>query len=114
MFPQEPTVPQISIDEVKQMMDAKEDLILLDVRTEGEVARGKLENSINIPIDQIPAKVEGVMPDKNAKIVVYCLSGSRSVFAVEFMQKLGYKNVLNMTNGILAWRAKGYETSISS
>ena len=112
MFPQEPNVPQISVDEVKQMIDAKEDLILLDVRTEGEVTRGKLENSINIPIDQIPAKVEGVMPDKNAKIVVYCLSGSRSVFAVEFMQKLGYKNALNMTNGILAWRAKGYPTVV--
>ncbi len=112
MFPQEPSVPQVSVDEVKKMIDAKEDLILLDVRTEGEVSRGKLENSINIPIDQIPAKVEGIMADKNAMIIVYCLSGSRSVFAVEFMQKLGYKNVLNMTNGILAWRAKGFKTTI--
>lgn len=112
MFPQEPSVPQVSVDEVKKMIDAKEDLILLDVRTEGEVARGKIENSINIPIDQIPAKVENIFKDKNAKIIVYCLSGSRSVFAVEFMQKLGYKNVLNMTNGILAWRAKGFPTVV--
>jgi rhodanese-related sulfurtransferase len=112
MFPQEPSVPQISVDEVKKMIYTNEELVLLDVRTEGEVARGKLDGSINIPIDQIPAKVESMVADKNAKIIVYCLSGSRSVFAVEFMQKLGYKNVLNMTNGILAWRAKGFETTI--
>ena len=110
MFPQEPNVPQISVDEVKKMIDAKEDLVFLDVRTEGECARGKIENSINIPVDQVQAKIDSLNLDKNKKIIVYCLSGSRSVFAVDFMRNMGYSSALNMTNGILAWRAKGYST----
>jgi rhodanese-related sulfurtransferase len=112
MIPKEPTVTQIAVDEVKQMIDAKEDFVLLDVRTEGEVTRGKIAGSINIPVDQVPSKVEGALPNKDAMIVAYCLSGSRSVFAVDYMQKLGYTKVVNMTNGILAWRAKGHETVI--
>ena len=113
MFPQEPNVPQISAEEVKSLIDSKEAFTLLDVRTEGEYARGKIEGSINLPLDQVPEKVEGLLPNKDAKIVVHCLSGSRSVFAVDIMQKMGYKNVVNMTSGLLAWRANRYTTITS-
>jgi rhodanese-related sulfurtransferase len=105
MFPQEPNVPEISAEEVKKLMGSKEAFTLLDVRTEGEYARGKIEGSINLPLDQVPEKVEATLPDKDVRIVVYCLSGSRSVFAVEMMQQMGYTNVVNMTSGLLAWRA---------
>ncbi len=94
MFPQEPTVPQIPVDEVKKMIDTNEDLVLLDVRTEGECARGKILNSINIPVDQVQEDIESLNLDKNKKIVVYCLSGSRSVFAVEMLLKMGYSKTM--------------------
>jgi thioredoxin 1 len=104
----EPNVPQITTEEVKKSLDAKEDVALLDVRTVGEYSRGKIEGGINLPVDEVAYKIESLIPDKSKKIYVYCLSGSRSVHAVEAMIKLGYSNVSTVTSGLLAWRAKGY------
>jgi rhodanese-related sulfurtransferase len=103
----EPNVPQITVEGVRASIDAHEDIILLDVRTTGEYSRGKLTGSVNLPLDEVSDKIESVIPDKKAKIIVYCLSGSRSIHAVDAMAKLGYTNVFNMTGGLLAWRAKG-------
>lgn len=98
-------VPQVLPEEVKQSIDEKKICILLDVRTPAEFARGKIAGSINVPVDTIKRDIEGVVVDKHAKIYVYCLSGSRSAFAVETMVKLGYTNVFDMKYGLLGWRA---------
>lgn len=105
-------IPQISVDEVYKAIIKKTDVILLDVRTPGEYSKGKIEGSINIPIDTINDQIFTVIPDKNKKVYVYCLSGSRSEIVVETLQKIGYMNVFNMTNGILMWRSKKYPLSI--
>lgn len=107
----EPDVPQVSAEEVKRSIDTREKFFLLDVRTVGEYARGKIAGAINLPLDEVQSKVESVVPDKSSKIFVYCLSGSRSIYAVEAMVKLGYANTFNVANGLLAWRIKGYATS---
>ncbi len=105
-----PNLPNISAEKVKMAIDAKTDVLLLDVRTTSEYARGKIAGAINVPVDEVANKIASVLPDKTKTIYVYCLSGSRSVFAVDAMLKLGYKNVFNMTSGLLAWRVKGYTT----
>lgn len=87
-------------------MDAKESFVLLDVRTEGEYARAKLAGSINIPLDKVTCDIQDVVPKKDTKVYVYCLSGSRSVHAVDAMTRMGYTNVFNMSHGLLGWRAK--------
>jgi rhodanese-related sulfurtransferase len=106
-----PTVPQISADVVKTSIDTHETSILLDVRTVGEYSRNRLEGAIHVSVDEVSDKIESTIPDKSSKIYVYCLSGSRSVHAVDAMMKLGYTNVFNMTGGLLAWRAKGHPVS---
>ncbi len=105
-----PTVPRVSADDVKSAVDTGKNFILLDVRTVGEYSRGKIAASINLPVDEVASKIGSVIPDKNAVIYVYCLSGSRSIYAVDTMIKLGYKQVYDMANGLLAWRVKGYPT----
>jgi rhodanese-related sulfurtransferase len=102
----EPKVPQVTAEDVKKAIDEKEDCILLDVRTPGEYARGKIAGSINLPVDKVDCDVLKVLLDKSAKVYVYCLSGSRSIHAVDAMVKLGYTNVFDMEHGLLAWRAK--------
>ena len=103
-----PTVPQIDADSLLTKIKSKEDFVLLDVRTPQEVEKGKIEGSVNIPVDRVAEEVEKVIPDKSKTIYVYCLSGSRSTAAVDAMIKMGYKNVFSMTSGLLSWRAKNY------
>lgn len=108
MFPFGPKVPTISAEDVKKAIDDKRDIVLLDVRTPQEYAKGKIANSINVPVDVVRDKIAQVIPDKEKTVYVYCLSGSRSMMAADALLKLGYKQVYSMTSGLLAWRAKQY------
>ena len=105
-----PKVPQIEASDVKKAIDAMSEAILLDVRTPQEFAKSNITGSINLPVDEVQNKVETLIHDKSKTIYVYCLSGSRSVQAVDVMVKLGYKKVYDMKSGLLSWRARGYQT----
>ena len=100
--------PQITADEVYKAISDKTNIIILDVRTPGEYSKGKIEGSINMPVDTISNEVITTFPDKSKTIYVYCLSGSRSNVAVDTMKQLGYTNVFSMTSGLLMWRSKKY------
>ena len=103
-----PKVPKVEAEEVKNAIESSADVVLLDVRTPEEYARGSISGSINLSVDNVKEKIEKLLPEKDKKIYVYCLSGSRSVQAVDTMLKLGYKHVFDMNHGLLAWRVKGY------
>lgn len=98
----------ISVDEAKVVLDTKDGTIFLDVRTPGEYGRGKIEGSINVPVDQVASSIAAAIPDRSKKIIAYCLSGSRSDLAALELQQLGYANAFSMTHGLLEWRAKKY------
>jgi len=83
-------------------------MVILDVRTEGEYSRGKIAGSINISVDRVACDVPTAIPEKTKRIYVYCLSGSRSVHAVDVMRKLGYTNVYDVEHGLMAWRVFKY------
>ena len=100
--------PQITADEVYKALSEKRDVVFLDVRTPGEFGKGKIEGSINIPVDEIGDIISTSLPDKEKTIFAYCLSGSRSSVAADQMVMLGYTNVYSMTSGLLMWRSKQY------
>lgn len=102
----EPEVPTVEAEDVKHAMDAGDACVILDVRTPGEFSRGKLAGSINCSVEDLSHSVETLIPQKQDKIYVYCLSGARSSVAVSILQQLGYTNVCHMNHGLLAWRAK--------
>lgn len=108
MFNFGPKIPEITTEDVKHSIDTNDNVVILDVRTPDEVTRGKIKKSINLSVDQIDSGVEKIISDKNQKIYVYCLSGSRSAMAVQTMIKIGYKNVFSMSGGMLTWRAKQF------
>lgn len=103
-----PSVPKISAADVKQALDEKQKVTILDVRTPQEYANAKIAGSINLPVDQVTQKVSSIIPDKQQTVYVYCLSGSRSVQAVAAMKRLGYSHVYDMQSGLLAWRVKKF------
>ena len=67
--------------------------LLLDVRSPGEFSSEHVGGAVNLPLDGLEAGIGGVAPDKNKPILVHCLSGTRSAFAVRTLRKLGYTQV---------------------
>ncbi|CCG53207.1 Rhodanese-related sulfurtransferase [Flavobacterium indicum GPTSA100-9 = DSM 17447] len=81
-----------------------QDAIILDVRTEEEVASGKIPNSINIDIYKGQGFVYQVEElDKNKTYYVYCRSGARSAQACSIMNQLGFEKTYNLIGGIMQW-----------
>lgn len=102
------SLSQISANDVKQSLDNKENVTILDVRTPEEYQEGHLKGSILLPVTEVKEKVTKVLPDKDQKIYVHCRSGARSAKATSEMKKLGYTNVYNMQGGIMAWERLEY------
>lgn len=74
---------------------ARENGIILDVRTDAEYTDFHLEGSMHIPLDQIE-QVEQKIKGKNTPVFVHCRSGARSEKAKKFLEKLGYTEVVNI------------------
>ncbi len=102
------SVQSVTAEEVKQALDAKEDVTIVDVRTPEEYKKGHLDGSLLLPVDTVSKQAASLLKDKKKTLYVYCLSGSRSMQATDILLKLGYTKAFNMTSGLLAWRAKEY------
>jgi rhodanese-related sulfurtransferase len=91
-------------------MKASKNAIILDVRTPGEVAEGVIPGAIVIDFydPQFAQKVAQL--DKKKEVYVYCRSGARSGSAMDVLKKAGFKNVTNLSGGILAWLRSGRKT----
>lgn len=76
------------------------DTQFVDVRRPDEVAAGSIEGSVNIPLDQLVARVNELNPLR--RTVVVCRSGGRSAQAAEFLTAAGFVDVVNLEGGILA------------
>lgn len=92
---------RISAEEAKTIIDS-EDVIILDVRTQDEFDSGHIENAVLLPVTEINDNAEEVLPDKDAKILVYCRSGNRSATAARELIRMGYTNVYDF-GGINTW-----------
>lgn len=93
---------KISPVEAKKIMDTDNKIIIVDVRTIEEFEDGHIFNSICIPLDEIDKKAEGILTNKNQKILVYCRSGKRSLEACHKLLNLGYEDILDF-GGIIDW-----------
>ena len=92
----------ITAQEAKEIMDAEEGYIILDVRTQAEYDEKHIPGAIVIPHDEIEEKAEQLLPDKDQLLLVYCRSGRRSKLAAEALVKLGYTNIKEF-GGIINW-----------
>lgn len=92
---------KINAEEAKAMID-REDVIILDVRTQEEYDSGHIENAVLLPVTEIADKAEEILPDKDAKILIYCRSGNRSATASKDLIRMGYTNVYDF-GGINSW-----------
>ena len=104
------TIREVSINDVRKMIDAKENIIFLDVRDKHEFEEGHIPGAINISRGSLEFKIATIIPDKSAKIIVYCGLDLRSPLAVRVMNDLGYTHAVNLLGGLKAWKEAGYPT----
>jgi rhodanese-related sulfurtransferase len=96
----------ISVDEVKERMNAGEKLHLLDVRQPEETAEFNI-GGIAFPLGKIQNMQTEELDDlKDEEVICYCRSGNRSGQAALILEQLGFSNVKNLTGGMLKWREK--------
>ncbi|MEQ8714830.1 MAG: rhodanese-like domain-containing protein [Cyclobacteriaceae bacterium] len=95
---------EVTVQELKAMIDNKEDFQLVDVREQNEYDFANLDGEL-IPLGDVIAEHEKIAKDK--KVVIHCRSGARSGSAVKALeQQFGYDNLYNLKGGILAWSAE--------
>jgi len=97
----------ISSREAKALLEKNRNIFLLDVRTPQENSQARLPGSVLIPINEFEGRIKEV--PKNKTILVYCAVGSRSKPVAEYLSKNGYKDVYNMTDGIVGWYRNGFQ-----
>lgn len=82
--------------------------VWIDVRSKEEFDSGHLQNALHIPHEEIGGKIAQLVPNKSAKINLYCRSGRRAEIAKKTLTDLGYQNVINQ-GGYEDLRKKGYQ-----
>jgi molybdopterin/thiamine biosynthesis adenylyltransferase/rhodanese-related sulfurtransferase len=98
-------IPQITVEELKRKLDAKEDIFVLDVREPHEYPIANL-GAPQIPVGEVERRIGELAAQKNREVVVHCRSGARSQKAALVLKQAGFTNVSNLAGGILAWADK--------
>lgn len=94
-------VKQLSAIELKTRLAQQKTLFLLDVREPHEFNYAHIANSVLIPLNQMPQRLNEL--DINQEIVVICHHGMRSQQAAMYLDRSGFKNISNLVGGIDAW-----------
>jgi len=93
-------IPQLTVKQLKARRDAGEDIFLLDVREPYEYQIAQIGGTL-IPQNDVPNRLAEIPRDR--EIIVHCRSGARSQKIAELLKQSGYKDVVNVAGGILAW-----------
>ena len=93
-------IPQVTPLDLKQRLDRKDNIFVLDVREPYEYQIANIGATL-IPLGELPRRTGEL--DKNAEIIIHCRSGARSQKAAELLAQNGFKNVSNLAGGILRW-----------
>src|ERR671938_1296824 len=85
-------------------------VVLVDVRESEEWDAGHIPGAVHVPRGYLESRIEGAVPDRSQRLVVYCASGQRSALAAHTLHELlGYEDVASMTGGITLWKDRGFE-----
>jgi adenylyltransferase/sulfurtransferase len=100
-------ITEISPQELKQWLDAGEELTVVDVREREEFVQGHLPGATFIPRGFLELQIEQHQPDRDQPIVVYCAGGVRSALAARNLQEMGYTNTISLIGGFNGWKNAG-------
>ena len=105
-------VPQITVAELKELIENDRDLQVIDVRRGGEYESGHAPRAVTAPLANLREGLPKLSLNRSRKTAVICAGGYRSSAATSIMQPLGFTNLVNVTGGTSAWIKAGYEVEM--
>ncbi|MFK8031805.1 MAG: rhodanese-like domain-containing protein [Gammaproteobacteria bacterium] len=95
---------QITVVELSAMLSGGRPPLVLDVRESWELEVARLQNTLDIPMQQIPEHLDAIRDQlADRDLIVMCHSGGRSAMIVQFLAQNGFDKAFNLTGGIQAW-----------
>lgn len=104
------TYSNVSVTDLNNALSQGNDIIVLDVRTPGEVAQGYVTSAQFMDINNANFKTQAANLDKAKTVYVYCRSGVRSQKASKTLIDMGFTDVRNVEGGFNAWLQSGYKS----
>jgi molybdopterin/thiamine biosynthesis adenylyltransferase/rhodanese-related sulfurtransferase len=98
---------EISVEELRALLEAGTPLALLDVREADEAAEGRIPGALLVPRGVLESEVEALVP-RQRRLVVYCHRGNRSALAARTLAEMGYGQVQSLAGGFARWSDAGF------
>jgi len=105
-------IDEISVQQLKQRLDAGEELTVIDVRERDEFVQGHLPGAVFVPRGFLELQIEQVQPDRDKPLVIYCAGGVRSVLAARNLLEMGYEKPISLVGGFNGWKNAGFDFKI--
>jgi rhodanese-related sulfurtransferase len=105
-------VSQISVADLKALIETQPDLQLIDVRRPAEYESGHAPRAVTAPLANLRALLPGLGLEVTKPTALICAGGYRSSAATSILRQLGFKNLRNVTGGTKAWIEAGYEVEM--
>ena len=94
-------VVNVSVHEVHDRLQARDQLVLVDVREPHEFKAGHIRGAVNIPLGTLAQGAHRL--DKGGEILLVCQSGNRSITAYHRLKAMGFTGVKNVEGGMIRW-----------
>jgi molybdopterin/thiamine biosynthesis adenylyltransferase len=105
-------VPELSLEALKERLEANPTFTLLDVREGEEYRAGHIPGAVSVPRGYLESRIEAVAPDRDAPLVLYCAGGTRSLLAARTLLEMGYTRVESAHPGFSQWKDRRYPTVV--
>ncbi len=99
------TIPEVSPAEAEIL--AEKGARVVDVREASEWEQGHLPGAVHISKSYLEQQIEGAVPDRSSRVVLYCAGGIRSLFAAQTLKEMGYTDAVSMSGGFQQWKSEG-------
>jgi len=97
-----PGVPELTIPEARERLAKNPRAVLLDVREDDEWAKGHAAEAVHLGKGVLERDIEGLFPEKDREIIMYCGGGYRSIMTAAAAREMGYTNVSSLIGGFKA------------
>ncbi len=98
--------------ELRDFLATGAEAVKIDVREDIELEFGMLEDALHIPMQSVPGQLNVLEKHKNDTVIVICRSGKRSDQIGQFLEQMGFSDVINLAGGMNAW-ATDVDTSMT-